>query len=176
MVLVMHHLAQLLLLCGLLLLLLLIIDDEDQLAGYAMNCATLSMASGWGGEGKPEHIYRSIQQLRNLIAVREHIPAFPRHHPHHNLEWFDWDAVSSGSLVTPIATPIPDTAPSAPVGPAIYFLTFMIAFIVRRKKNALLFLIFVCICHSLKNAQTAQTRLLFFKLAVLLCLPVDILL
>ena len=58
------------------LLLLLIIDDEDQLAGYAMHCATLSMASG--GEGKPEHIYRSIQQLRNLIAVREHIHAFPR--------------------------------------------------------------------------------------------------
>ena len=54
------------LLPGLLLLLLLIIDDEDQLAGYAMHCATLSMASG--GEGKPEHIYRSIQQLRNLIA------------------------------------------------------------------------------------------------------------
>ena len=51
------------------------------------------------------------------------------HHPHHNLEWFDWDAVSSGSLVTPIATPIPDTAPTAPVGTAIYFLTFMIAFI-----------------------------------------------
>ena len=69
MVLVMHHLVHLL--PGLLLLLLhllLIIDDEEQLAGYAMHCATLSMASGWGGEGKPEHIYRSIQQLRNLIA------------------------------------------------------------------------------------------------------------
>ena len=49
MVLVMHHLV--LLLPGLLLLLLLIIDDEDQLAGYTMHCATLSMASGWGGEG-----------------------------------------------------------------------------------------------------------------------------
>ena len=75
MVLVMHHLAHLLLLPGLLLLLPLIIDDEDQLAGYAMHCATLSMASG--GEGKPEHIYRSTQQLRNLIAVLEYIHAFP---------------------------------------------------------------------------------------------------
>ena len=112
-------------------LLLLIIDDEDQLAGYTMHCATLSMASGWGGEGGPKHTYRSTQQLCNLIAVLKHmIHAFPCHHPHHNLEWFDWDAVSSGSLVTPIATPIPDTAPSAPVGTAIYFLTFLIAFIV----------------------------------------------
>ena len=111
------------------------------------------------------------------------------HHPHHHLEWFDWDAVSSGSLVTPIATPIPDTAPTAPVGPAIYFLTFLIAFIVWisylflstnnslklysffmqyhtcpphtssrlattsfwLKKDALLFLISVCICQSLKT-------------------------
>ena len=71
------------------------------------------------------------------------------HHPHHNLEWFDRDAVSSGSLVTPIATPIPDTAATAPVDPAIYFLTFLIAFILLLIQHRLLIVLFLDALASL---------------------------
>ena len=188
MVLVMHHLAHLL--PGLLLLLLhllLIIMMKTSLLG--MQCIAQHYRWPLGGEEKESQSIFTGAFNSSVIWLLEHIHAFPRHHHHHNLEWFDWDAVSSGSLVTPIATPIPDTAPSAPVGTAIYFLTFMIAFIVWisylfsstnnslklysffmqyhtcpphtssrlattsfwLKKDALLFLISVCICHSLKN-------------------------